>query len=205
MAEYLSVDKKLENCSKKDRAEVAAKSVCRGFYEHDQRNRQECINAFVKADRVQFSHMNESDILDASEALVDTLWKKDQVEDSCRVKGDIDSEKVAGADWSGVEDSFRRRADIIGADPRYATLSTEGWRQHKAGGDYWTPLMEAQMYEIQAALQDYDYPNKPRSGTSGFGPEPARYVVGVELHDTRRYKEAVELMIPYFRYILSSK
>lgn len=186
------------------RAQFTARQLGRGFIEHDQRNRAEAVDAFAAADGQQFAHIDDTAVRDAAEAYVRALWRKDEIEDQCRVDGNIDPEQVAGADWSPVEDAFRERADIIGADARYATLSTQGWVEHKAGGDYWTPLMEAQQYEIQAAMQKRTYPEKPRSGTGGFGPEPARYVVGVELHDMRRYEEAASVMLPYFEQILAA-
>lgn len=62
-------------------------------------------------------------------------------------------------------------------------------------------MMRAQMHELRAALQDADYPHKPRYGQSGFGPEASRYALGVELHDTRKWEQAVRAMTPYYRHI----
>jgi hypothetical protein len=92
-------------------------------------------------------------------------------------------------------------------DHRYAIQSTVAWRNHKIGEDYWTPLRRAQMYELRAALQDPDYPDKPRYGQSGHGPEPARYALAVELHDMRsleHYQEALDIMRPYFEKVLDA-
>jgi hypothetical protein len=186
------------------RAEAShvAEQLCRGFKYHDERRRSESIEAFAEADCRQFEHCPEKTIREASRAYVDALWQKDDVEDSCRVDGRIDPDLLDDADWSPVESAFRRRATLLGMDSRYAELSTIAWRRHKTGGDYWTPIKRAQTYELRAALQDPDYPHKPRHGDSGWGPEAARYVVGVELHDMRRWEEAVEVMTPYFERVL---
>ncbi|MFC6988180.1 hypothetical protein ACFQJD_04640 [Haloplanus sp. GCM10025708] len=63
-------------------------------------------------------------------------------------------------------------------------------------------MMTAQMLEFRAALQNPAYPNKPRHGQGGFGPEPTRYALGNELHDTRQWEQAREVMTPYFQRIL---
>lgn len=186
-----------------DPTEIAA-SIGVGFVAHDKRERQESVEAFAAVDRFQFRHLNNETAREAAVAYVDALWAKDAVEDSCRTDDGFDREALDAADWTPVREAFARRASLVGADTEYAKLSTVAWRRHKTGGDYWTPLQKAQMYELRAALQDPDYPNKLRDGNSGFGPEPARYALGVELHDTRRYEEGVEAMTPYFERVAAA-
>jgi hypothetical protein len=183
-----------------------AEQLGRGFVYHDQRKREAAVEAFAAVDTVQFAHLDESAAREAAESYVDALWAKDAVEDACRVgdDGQIDADSVAEADWSAVEAGFERRAEVAGIDPAYASLTTEAWINHKAGGDYWTPMMEAQMLELRTAMQDPAYPEKPRNGQSGFGPDPARYALGVELHDTRKFDEGREVMTPYFEHILDA-
>jgi hypothetical protein len=172
-----------------------------GFVCHDRRERERAIEAFSYVDTFQFQHVSESTAREASVAYVDALWEKDEIEDACRVDGEIDPVAIDEADWTPVREAFARRASLVGIDPAYAELSTIGWRRHKAGGDYWTPLMKAQMHELQAAIGDPDYPHKNRAGQSGFGPEATRYLLGVELHDTRAFEEGAEVMVPYFETI----
>jgi hypothetical protein len=137
---------------------------------------------------------------------VEALWAKDEVERRHeRTDGSFDRDALAAADWSAVREGFAARAEAVGIDRRYAELSTIGWREHKVRGDYWTPLQRAQVFELRTALQDDEYPHKPRYGQSGFGPEAARYVLGVELHDARRWEEAQDAMTPYFERILSGR
>jgi len=181
-----------------------ADQLCRGFIYHDRREREASLEAFAAVDTLQFAHLDESAAREAARGYVDALWAKDAVEDACRVDGDIDPDRLAAADWSAVEDGFERRAAAAGIDPEYARLTTVAWREHKCGGDYWTPMMHAQMLELQTALQDDDYPDKPRHGQGGFGPEPARYALGNELHDTREWTQAREVMTPYFRRIVEA-
>ena len=184
--------------------ETIATQLGLGFVAHDRRQREEAVEAFTAVDRFQFRHVSDEVAREAAVAYVDALWAKDAVEDAHRTDDGFDREALDGADWTPVRQAFARRASLVGADPAYAERSTVAWRRHKTGGDYWTPMQEAQMYELRAALQDPDYPNKPRGGASGFGPEPARYALGVELHDTRRYEEGVEAMTPYFERIATA-
>ena len=186
-------------------AQFLADRLCAGFIAHDERDREEAIEAFADVDRRQFAHLDAGEVREAAVAYVDALWEKDAVEDACRVWGEIDPDRVAAADWSAVESAFARRAEVAGIDPRYASASTRGWLEHKTGGDYWTPLQRAQLYELRAALQDPTYPEKPRPGQSGYGPEPARYLLGVELHDTRQWAEARRAMRPYFAFVLEEQ
>ncbi|MFD1570257.1 hypothetical protein [Halorubrum laminariae] len=180
---------------------TVAESLGMGFMYHDQRQRAASIEAFAAVDAFQFEHLDEAAAIEAGEAYVDALWEKDALEDTCRNGGELDLSELADADWSPIRDAFSRRATAVGMDPEYADCSTIAWRRHKVGGDYWTPMKQAQVYELQAALQDPDYPNKPREGQSGHGPEAARYTLGVELHDTRRFEPMVDVMIPYFERI----
>jgi hypothetical protein len=172
-----------------------------GFMYHDQRQREASIEAFAAVDAFQFEHLSEPAAIEAGEAYVDALWEKDTLEDTCRSDGELDLSALADADWSPIRDAFSRRATVVGMNSEYADLSTVAWRRHKVGGDYWTPMKQAQVYELQAALQDPDYPHKPREGQSGHGPEAARYALGVELHDTRRFEPMIDVMIPYFERI----
>jgi tRNA(Leu) C34 or U34 (ribose-2'-O)-methylase TrmL len=172
-----------------------------GFVYHDRREREAAIDAFAAVDTFQFQHVSERTAREAAEAYVDALWAKDELEAACTVDGELDREALEVADWSAVEAAFARRAELVDVDPAYAELSTTAWRRHKTGGDYWTPMQRAQMYELRAALQDDEYPHKPRDGQSGFGPEATRYVLGVELHDMRRFEEGLETMRPYFERI----
>jgi hypothetical protein len=172
-----------------------------GFVYHDKQHRELSIKAFAVADTFQFQHISEDTARKASEAYVDALWKKDRIETECTVDGEFDLSALDDADWSPVKDAFAQRASLVEMDPRYAELSTVAWRRHKVGGDYWTPMMEAQVYELRAAIQDSDYPYKPRGGQFGYGPEAAQYALGVELHDMRRFEEIIEVMTPYFERI----
>lgn len=184
-----------------------ADAVCRGFRAHDNGKREAAVEAFATVDTLQFQHVSESAAHDAAAAYVDALFRKNDVEFAALRDGDMDESAVAAADWSPVAAKFRERAAILGMDSTYATASTEGWRQHKAGGDYWTPLQRAQMYELRAAMGDPTYPGKDRYGRSGFGPEPVRYVLGVELHDMHteaHWAEAKRVMTPYYERILEA-
>jgi hypothetical protein len=172
-----------------------------GMVSHDKRMRAEAVDAFAAVDVFQFRHLSETVAREAAVAYVDALWEKDDLEEVCTVDGERDAEALQRADWTPVREAFGRRASVAGIDPEYAELTTTAWRRHKTGGDYWTPFQRAQMYELRAALQDRDYPHKPRDGQSGFGPEATRYVLGVELHDTRRFEEALDVMTPYYERI----
>jgi len=184
--------------------EAIAAQLGLGFVAHDRRQREEAVEAFATVDRFQFRHVSEEVAREAAVAYVDALWAKDAIEDAHRTGDGFDREALDAADWTPVREAFARRASLVGVDPAYAERSTVAWRRHKTGGDYWTPMQEAQMHELRAALQDPDYPDKPRDGASGFGPEPARYALGVELHDTRRYEEGVEAMTPYFERVAAA-
>lgn len=174
-----------------------------GFVHHDRGEREQAVEAFAAVDTFQFTHVSEATARRAATAYVDALWEKDALEAAATVDGTLDKAALDLADWEPVRSAFERRASLVGTDPRYAELSTVAWRRHKTGGDYWTPMQKAQLYELRTALQDPEYPRKPREGQSGFGPEPARYVLGVELHDMRRYDEGIDALAPYFERIAS--
>lgn len=185
-----------------------ATQICRGFVEHDRGNHAAAHEAFEAVDRLQFPHLEEEHISPAAEAFVDALWAKDNIEFQYLREGEMDQEGIQNADWSPVRQKFRERAALLEIDPEYAVLKTKAWKRHKAGGDYWTPFLQAQLYELRAALQDPEYGVKPKDGQSGFGPEAHRYVLGVELHDMhtdRHWKQAVQAMIPYFELIVEEQ
>lgn len=187
------------------RAERLAEAVCRGFRAHDQGERTAAIEAFTTVDNAQFPHLTERQSREAATAYVNALFEKDDVEIDHLRDGGLDQEGLEEADWSPVSTQFRIRASVVGMDPAYAEASTLGWKRHKIGGDYWTPLARAQTHELRVALQDSSYPRKPKDGLSGFGPEPMRYVTAVELHDMHsetHWRQAEEIMIPYFERIL---
>lgn len=186
-------------------ARYLAEQICEGFISHDRRERSAAIESFTNVDAVQFAHLDGTRARQAATAYVNALWAKDAVEQSCMQDGTLDREALADADWSSVRAAFARRAATAGIDPQYAEYSTVAWKRHKVGGDYWTPMLRAQQYELKAVLQDPGYPDKPRYGDSGHGPEPARYLLGVELHDVRRWSEARDAMTPYFERILQAR
>lgn len=185
-------------------AEMASR-LCDGFKYHDRRERDRAVDAFADVDSRQFRYLEPSEARRASEAFVDALWEKDSVENEHLHGDEFDREALADADWSDVEAAFMRRAEIADIDPRYAVESTVAWRNHKTQGDYWTPIQRAQLYEFRAALEDAEYPGKPAYGGAGFGPEPVRYALAVELHDMhtkRHWAQAERVMRPYFERIL---
>lgn len=194
--------------SLEETARHMATQICLGFKYHDRRDRDGALEAFTVVDDLQFAHIDSEESRAASEALVDALWRKDDLEIDHTEGGQIDREGLEAADWNPVESAFRRRAAIVGIDPRYAEASTEAWCNHKVRRDYRTPIQRAQMYELRAALQDPDYPHKPRFGQSGYGPEPARYALAVELHDMhtqRHWDQARRVMVPYYERILRDR
>lgn len=188
-------------------ARHVAEQLSVGFRAHDKGLREEAIDAFHAVDALQFQYLDEEDVHLATTAFVDALWAKDEVEFRCLRDGELQTADVESADYSPVVQKLRQRASIIGADPRYAEKKAEAWRKHKSGGDYWTPFGWSQVYELRAALRDPDYPDKPRAGQSGPGPEPLRYVLAFELHDMHtehRWREGVAAMVPYYETILRS-
>ena len=196
-----------------DLAEHAAEKICEGFLMHDRRDREGAVEAFFAVDRLQFAHLDAAAALEAAEAFVDALWAKDAVEAGyVEADGseddpeDFDDAGLAAADWRPVADALARRAEVVGMDPAYATATTLAWCRHKTGGDYWTPTLRAQAHEVRAAMGEAGTA-KNRHGQSGFGHLPARYLVGLELHDMRteaHWKQAAVVMTPYFAEILAA-
>lgn len=187
-------------------AAYMADQLCRGFIYHDRREREAAVEAFAAVDTLQFAHLDASTACEAAEGYVDALWAKDAVEGAYRDEHVTTvADRLATADWSAVKAGLETRAAAAGIDSEYARLTATAWREHKCGGDYWSPMMHAQMLELRAALQDDDYPHKPRHGQSGFGPEPTRYALGNELHDTRQWGQAREVMTPYFGCIVEER
>lgn len=181
--------------------------LCEGFRHHDRRERVASIEAFAAVDRHQFAHLDESRARDAAEAYVDALWEKDAVEDAHRVDGTLDRDRLATAEWDSVERPLARRASVVGMDAAYARLTATAWRRHKTGGDYWTPTLRAQGHEVRAAIGPSGA-EKAGDGIEGVGALPARYLVGVELHDMHsaaHWQEAVEVMTPYYAAILAGQ
>lgn len=183
-----------------------AESVCRGFIAHDARDRVACVEAFYEVDRHQFAHLTDEEAYRAATAYVDALWAKDDVEAPFVTEdGTLDPEPLDDADWSPVVEALERRADIVGMPAEYATATTDGWRLHKTGGDYWTPHMVAQRHEVRAAIDDPEYPHKRGTSPTGVGALPARYLVGIELHDMKTeatWAEAADVMQSYYADIL---
>ena len=188
-----------------DIAREMAEQVCLGFRWHDRRERTRAVEAFAAVDRRQFAHLDATTARAAAAAYVDALWAKDEVEASCTVDGELDYDALAEADWGAVRSAFAKRAALVGMDPAYAEASTLAWKRHKVGGDYARPMQRAQVCELRAAIGDPEYPHKPHQGQSGYGPEAARYLLAVELHDMHtegHWEQAQEVMVPYYERIL---
>lgn len=182
-----------------------AEQICAGFRFHDRGQRTDSVDAFYAVDRNQFTHIDDDEAYEAARAYADALWAKDSIEKPYVADGQIDPDSVGDAEWEKVREPLVERAEIIGMDTAYADDTTTAWRRHKTQEDYWTPFLRAQLLEYRIALDDPDYPDKPNEGLSGFGPEPVRYALGVELHDmhsTERWEEAIQIMVPYYRRIL---
>ncbi len=186
-------------------ARFMAEQTCLGFIYHDRREYEAAVSAFYHVDRHQFAHLTDEEAYEAAKALTDAFWAKDDVEQGHIDGTDVDA-MLEAADWSPVEDALARRAEIVGIDPEYAPKTTEAWRNHKTGGDYWTPTMAAQSHEIAAAIGEPQ--KKPKYGRSGYGHLSARYLVGLELHDMhteRHWKEAAGVMAAYYGEILGTQ
>ena len=192
----------LEQC-----ARYMAEQICAGFQFHDRDQRTEAIDAFYTVDRNQFAHLDDDSAYQAARAYTDALWAKDNIEKPHILEGKIDATSMESQNWDPVLTPLTERATIVGMPDAYAEETTRAWRNHKIGDDYWTPILRAQVLEYRAALGDPDYPNKPKEGLAGFGPEPLRYAMGVELHDLHspeRWEEAIQVMVPYYRRILGA-
>lgn len=207
-------------------ATETARALCAGFQAHDERDRERAIAAFRRVDDAQFAHCSTDQAHDAAAAYVEALWAKDALEAAHTYPGDpgaveetysdrdrrtdaatLDRDSLARSDWAPVREAFQRRADIVGMDAAYAAQSTAAWREHKCGGDYWTPMLRAQRIEVRAAMGDPSYPPKPSDGHGGPGELPARYLVGVECHDAHTeaaWRRAVDVMTPYYARIFEA-
>jgi hypothetical protein len=187
-------------------ASYMAEQACLGFIAHDDGRHSAAVEAFFEVDRRQFPCVGDETARRGATAFVDALWAKDAVEAECRdPSGTLVRDALRDADWTGVERRFRERAEALDIDPAYAPRSTDFWRNHKIGGDYWTPALEAQVYEIRAAIRADDYPAKSSDGRSGYGAEATRYLLGVELHDMHtdfHWRQAMDVMTPYYEFIL---
>lgn len=191
--------------SQERQARFLAERICSGFQLHDRRQREESVEAFYAVDRNQFAHLDNESALVAAEAFVDALWAKDDIEKSHQVDGVVDPVAIADADYDSVYQPLARRAEVVGMDVEYAEKTTEAWKKHKTSEDYWTAFLQAQTAELRAALGKPNYPNKPKEGSSGYGPLATRYVLAVELHDlhtSETWEEAIRVMTPYYQAIL---
>lgn len=171
---------------------------------HDKGLYEEAIEACTFVDRHQFQYLDTEEARLAAKGFVDGLWEKDNVEFECLKHGEIDAEALAEADYSPVRGPLRQRAAVIGADPQYAVEKAKAWKRHKTGGDYWTPFLMSQVYELRSIFGDR-YPEKPRAGQSGPGPDPIRYLLAFELHDMKTetdWRQGIDAMVPYFAKIL---
>ncbi|WP_245180771.1 hypothetical protein [Haloarcula amylovorans] len=183
-----------------------AEDLARVFRAHDNGNREKALESLLAVDRHQFPKLDDDKLEVAASGFVDALWAKDQVEFQYLRDGEINKQGLREADYSPVTQKLRQRAVTIGADQEYAIKKAEAWQQHKIGGDYWTPFLESQVYELRAVLDDPAYPHKPRAGQAGPGPEAMRYVLAFELHDMhteRHWLQGVRVMTPYFLRILA--
>ena len=186
-------------------AAFMAEQTCLGFIYHDRREYDAAVEAFYQVDRHQFAHLDDEEAHEAAEALTDAFWLKDDIEEPY-IDGTTVDPALAEADWSPVEEALHQRAEIVGMSPEYAQKTVVAWRNHKVGGDYWTPTMIAQSHEIDAAM--CGSPEKPKYGRSGYGHLAARYLVGLELHDMhteRHWKEAAGVMTAYYTEILTGQ
>jgi hypothetical protein len=186
-------------------ATFMAEQTCLGFIHHDRREYEATVSAFYHVDRHQFAHLSDEEAYEAARALSDAFWAKDEVEDGYIDGTEVDP-ALDDADWSPVEEALTRRTEIVGIDGEYAPKTTEAWRNHKTGGDYWTPTMVAQSHEIAAAVGSPQ--EKPKYGQSGYGHLTTRYLVGLELHDMhteRHWQEAADVMATYYGEILGTQ
>lgn len=200
-------EQRMEANDTRSTARYLSKQLAAGFQAHDRGSYSDAVGHFYAIDEYQFQNLADDKLHLAARAFVEALRAKDEVEFQCLQHGDIQQEAIMEADYSPVRNKLRQRAAIIGADSNYAVKKAEAWRKHKAGGNYWTPFGWSQVHELRAALQNPDYPPKPRAGKSGLGPEPLRYVLAFELHDMhtkRHWEQGIEVMVPYYESILMS-
>ncbi len=204
-AESYDIDTTAFDADESTLAAFMAERTCLGFIHHDRREYEATIEAFYHVDRHQFAHLDDEAAREAARALTDAFWAKDAVEEPYVDGTEVDP-ALDETDWTPVEDALARRAGIVGMDEEYAEKTTEAWRNHKTGGDYWTPTMIAQRHEIDAAIGSSQ--EKPKYGRSGYGHLAARYLVGLELHDMhtdRHWKEAAGVMAAYYAEILATQ
>jgi len=186
-------------------AREMSESLANVFRAHDNSNREKAIESLIEVDKRQFPSLDTDEVELASTAFVDALFAKDEIEFQHLTDGDINETGLREADYSSAIQKLRQRAVLVGADQQYAVEKVRAWRQHKLGGDYWTPFQRSQVYELRAALNDPEYPHKPRAGQSGPGPEAMRYALAFELHDMhteRHWLQGIRVMTPYFLRIL---
>ncbi|WP_160135139.1 hypothetical protein [Halococcus salsus] len=208
MSQRSAEKQRMEANDNRSTARYLSEQLAAGFQAHDRGSYSDAIEHFYMIDKYQFENLGDDKLRLAATAFVDALEAKDEVEFQCLQHGDIQQEAIMDADYSPVRNKLRQRASIIGADSNYAVKKAEAWRKHKAGGNYWTPFGWSQVHELRAALQNPDYPSKPRAGKSGLGPEPLRYVLAFELHDMhtkRHWQQGIEVMIPYYETILTNQ
>ncbi|WP_217900446.1 hypothetical protein [Halorubrum sp. Ea1] len=186
-------------------ARKAAENFGEVFIANDKGMKNDAMKYCKRVDQLLFPYLTSKEVELASSAYVDALWEKDNIELDCMQNGAINPERIRDADYTAVRENLRKRAATTGSDQRYAIKKTEAWRNHKMGADYWTPYQKAQIYELRAALQDPDYPDKPRYGQAGPGPEPMRYALAAELHDMNtkeHHQQAIDVLVPYFTLVL---
>ena len=197
-----------ERAEETDKAEHMAEQMCIAFMYHDRREWGMGVRALYQTERLQFPFLSTHDAYEVARLYMKALWEKDVVEAEHIDGLDVDVEGLRNADWSPVVEPLVRRAELVGADPLYGVKTAAGWCEHKVGGDYWTPMMQAQHAEIRAAVGDPEYPEKPKYGQAGFGHLPAVYIAGVDCHDFHtesHWRRAVDLMTLYFQEILDAQ
>jgi hypothetical protein len=177
-------------------ARIAAEAICQGMILHDRREYRGAIDSFTETDVIWFD-VDDETARNAATAYVDALRLKDEIERH--------NDLIGLGEWDQVEGAFRRRAEALGINRAYAPLTTDAWMAHKLEENYWTPFLLAQQLVVQAATGIEDYPRKESDARHGLGPEPARYLLSVELHDLhdeQRWEEAAANMTTYFETIL---
>jgi len=181
------------------KAETAATAICEGMKLHDEGEYEQAIEEFTTTDAIWFD-VPTAVARGGAIGYVEALRSKDRLDDPS-----TDSPLSNRTLWELVKSSLIARGEILGINRRYGIRTTQAWYQHKTGGDYWTPFLDAQRAVVQAAIDDPQYPRKGSDGTQGYGPEPVVYLLAVELHDlhsTERWKQAQQIMTMYFEQIL---
>lgn len=148
MEDYtISLDE-FERADETDKAEHMAEQMCIAFMYHDRREWGMGVQALYQTERLQFPFLSTHEAYEVARLYMKALWEKDVVEAEHMDGLDVDVEGLRDADWSPVEEPLVRRAELVGADPLYGVKTAAGWCEHKVGGDYWTPMMQAQHAEI---------------------------------------------------------